>query len=120
MNRRKFFKAATKAGLGMAAVELMSEAVASGKIQDAPSRQNSTRSIILANASLIDSVRPEPQLNATVVVKDGRIVRVGTFPPTQTERQDAAIIDLGGAWLLPGLCDAHTHFISPLQEPPGE
>ena len=120
MNRRGFFKTATSAGVGIAAVELMSEALASGIIQDAPAKQTSTNSVILTNASLIDSVRPEPQLKATVAVKDGRIVRVGTAPPTRTERQESAVIDLAGAWLLPGLCDAHSHLISPLQEPPGE
>lgn len=101
-------------------MNLVSDALASELAQNALATQPSTRNVILTNASLIDSVRPEPQLKATVVVKDGRIARVGAAGPTQTERQESSVIDLGGAWLLPGLCDAHTHFISPLQDPPGE
>src|SRR5262249_44372803 len=87
-----------------------------------PSVQNTTpssKNVILTNASLIDSVRPDPQLKATVVVKDGRIVRAGAASPTRTEIADAKVIDVGGAWLLPGICDAHSHLISPLQDPLG-
>ncbi|CAN5772113.1 amidohydrolase family protein [soil metagenome] len=120
LNRRHFFRTAGTAGLGIAAMNLVSDALAFDLAQKAPATQPSSRNVILTNASLIDSVRPEPSLKATVVVKDGRIIRVGTVGPTQTERQDSSVIDLGGTWLLPGLCDAHTHLISPLQEPPGE
>jgi imidazolonepropionase-like amidohydrolase len=118
LNRRRFFKSAGSAGLGVAAMSVLTDVFAAA-IQDAP-RKQSANSVILTNASLIDSVGPEPQRRATVVVNDGRIIRVGTAGPTVTERQAAKVIDLGGAWLLPGLCDAHTHFISPLQEPPRE
>ena len=69
---------------------------------------------ILTNATLIDGSRPEPQRGTTVVVKEGRIVRVGQKPPTATERRDGSVLDLQGLWLLPGLCDAHSHLINPL------
>lgn len=118
INRRGFFKSAGSAGLGVAGMDLFANVFAAA-VQNGPRKQPSANNVILTNASLIDSVRPEPQLKATVVVKEGRIVRVGAAP-TATERQDAQVIDLGGAWLLPGLCDAHTHFISPLQDPPRE
>jgi imidazolonepropionase-like amidohydrolase len=75
---------------------------------------------ILTNAFLIDSVRPDPIAGATVFVREGRIKRVSTVPPTRSERQDVRVIDLGGAWLLPGLCEAHSHLISPLQSGAGE
>ncbi len=122
MNRRGFLKLAGSAGLGCTAVTMGQEALAVDIIgaQDVRSDGRSAKSIILTNASLIDGVRPEPQLKATVVVKNGRITRVGASPPTATERQEAKVIDLGGAWLLPGISDAHSHFISPLQAPPGE
>jgi imidazolonepropionase-like amidohydrolase len=119
INRREFFKSAASASLAIAATKVVPEAFA-GATQGAPQKQPATNNIILTNASLIDSIRPEPQLKATVVVKDGRIVRVGTSAPSATERQNANVIDLGGAWLLPGLCDAHSHLISPLQEGPRE
>ncbi len=118
--RRKFFKTAGTAGLALAAVEMLPDVFATESRQVASVRDPGQKNVILTNASLIDSVRPEPQLKATVVVQDGKITRVGSGQPTLTERRDAAVIDLGGAWLLPGLCDAHAHFISPLQAPPGE
>jgi imidazolonepropionase-like amidohydrolase len=114
MNRRLFLQfsasATTLYGLG----------VGGRANASAAQGENLTTSTILANASVIDGLRPEPQLRATVVVKDDRIVRVSATPPTRTERQEARLIDLNGAWLLPGLCDAHTHLVSPLQGPPGE
>lgn len=120
LNRRRFFSAAGSAGLGFAALNLSSDILASDLVQRGSDPPPSNHNVILTNASLIDCVRPQPQLKATVVVKDGRIVRVGGAGPTQTERQESSVIDLGGAWLLPGLCDAHTHLISPLQDSPGD
>ena len=117
VNRRSFFKSAGTAtllaGLGTGAMDLISEALASTNLQAQPVEKVSANNVILTNASLIDSVRPEPQLRATVVVKDGRIVRVGGASPTLTERQDSRLIDLDGAWLLPGLWDVHVHLQFP-------
>ncbi|HWP43173.1 MAG TPA: amidohydrolase family protein, partial [Blastocatellia bacterium] len=122
MNRRSFFKTAGGAGLGLVTAEAMFASLAGDAAlsQGAPSAAYPPKNVVLTNGYLIDSVQPEPVKKATVVVKDGRIVRAGAAPPTRTEREDCPVIDLGGAWLLPGLCDAHTHFISPLQDPPGE
>ena len=74
--------------------------------------------IILTNMTLIDGARSEPQRGSTVIVRDGRIVRVGTSPPTRTDRSDSRVIDLNGLWLLPGLCEAHSHLLSPLHDEP--
>lgn len=120
LDRRRFFRAAGSAGLGIAAANLIPRSMRSAVAQTATSDETATRNVILTNASVIDSVGPEPLLKTTVVVKDGRIARIGPAGPTLTERQESSVIDLAGAWLLPGLCDAHAHFISPLQEPPGE
>jgi imidazolonepropionase-like amidohydrolase len=110
MHRREFVKAAGTAGLAIASLKPVSEALASASARNT---QPSSRNVVLTNASLIDCVQPEPQLKATVVVKDGRIVRAGTAPATQTERQDTTVIDLAGAWLLPGLWDVHVHLQFP-------
>jgi imidazolonepropionase-like amidohydrolase len=49
---------------------------------------------------------------AAVLIEDGRIKRVGTPAQVQTDVPAAArIVDLGGATLLPGLIDAHTHLL---------
>lgn len=123
LTRRGFFRAAGSAGigtgLGLTAIDGLAQGLAASLIQQAPEIKPAAKNVILTNASLIDSVSPEPQLKATVVVRNGRIVRVGSNAPTRTELEEGAVVDLGGAWLLPGLCDAHSHLISPLQDPPG-
>ena len=63
---------------------------------------------LLQHATLIDGVRPVPRPEAWVLVEEGRIVAIGTggeAPPAG----DVASIDLGGAFLLPGLWDVHAH-----------
>ncbi len=68
---------------------------------------------VLTNATLIDGVSPEPRRNASVIIEDGRITKVGG-EPSPTDREGAQVEDLDGAWLLPGLFDAHNHMVSPL------
>jgi imidazolonepropionase-like amidohydrolase len=63
---------------------------------------------ILADATLIDCVHPTPAPHATVVVEDGRISEIltdGRRPPPG----HATVLDLAGAYLLPGLWDVHVH-----------
>jgi imidazolonepropionase-like amidohydrolase len=63
---------------------------------------------VLTNASLIDCVDPRPVAGASVVIEGGRIAEVlggGRSPDTR----GAEVIDLGGAYLLPGLWDVHIH-----------
>jgi len=43
--------------------------------------------------------------NATLVVRDGRILRVGREAPPE----GATVIDLAGRWVIPGLVNAHGH-----------
>ncbi|HMH77961.1 MAG TPA: amidohydrolase family protein, partial [Candidatus Udaeobacter sp.] len=63
---------------------------------------------VLANATVIDCVSPRPVPGASVTIDRGRIVEVlgaGRSPDTR----EAHVIDLGGAYLLPGLWDVHIH-----------
>ena len=63
---------------------------------------------ILTNATLIDCVNPQPAEHAAVVIENGRIAQIltaGRKPATG----DATVIDLKGAYLLPGLWDVHIH-----------
>lgn len=63
---------------------------------------------ILANATLIDCVTPSPAAKATVVIEAGRIAEIlrdGRKP----QSGDSTLIDLEGAYLLPGLWDVHIH-----------
>jgi imidazolonepropionase len=48
-------------------------------------------------------------LDGAVAAKDGRIAWVG--PRTVLPAHDAQEVDCGGAWVLPGLVDCHTHLV---------
>ena len=63
---------------------------------------------ILTNATLIDCVHPTPAEHSTVVVENGRISEILTRGG-QPARGDATVVDLDGAYLLPGLWDVHIH-----------
>ena len=65
-------------------------------------------SLVISNANLIDCIRPDPVPQASVVVEDGRIVQVLEGQPP-TIRPGDQVIDLQGAYLLPGLWDIHIH-----------
>ncbi len=63
---------------------------------------------VITNATLIDCVNPTPAANTTVVIDNGRITEI-----LRAERKpatgDSTVIDLKGAYLLPGLWDVHIH-----------
>lgn len=63
---------------------------------------------LLAHATLIDCVNPLAQPDCTVLLEDGRIKDIfytGAVPSVG----EAEVIDLHGAWLIPGLWDVHIH-----------
>ena len=64
--------------------------------------------LVVTNANLIDAVTPGVRSGASVTVEDERIVEVldGRRSPATA---GARVIDLRGAYLLPGLWDAHVH-----------
>jgi imidazolonepropionase-like amidohydrolase len=63
---------------------------------------------ILSHANLIDCVEPTVRPDTAVVIEDGRIQAI---LPSAAARDagDAQVIDLEGAYLLPGLWDVHIH-----------
>ena len=63
---------------------------------------------IITNATLIDCVNPKPTPNTTVVVENGRISEI-TQRKAPLEGGGAEVIDLKGAYLMPGLWDVHVH-----------
>ena len=71
--------------------------------------------LALTNCNIIDCVTPKPIAGATVVVEDGWIIEIlgRGRSPGQTDE----VIDLTGAYLLPGLWDVHVHPEHPV--PPG-
>jgi imidazolonepropionase-like amidohydrolase len=65
--------------------------------------------IAIQAATLIDGTGTDPQVNATVVIEDDRIVRVGAGidPPA-----GATVYDAAGRTVMPGMIDCHVHLLS--------
>jgi imidazolonepropionase-like amidohydrolase len=66
-----------------------------------------TKIVVLTNAVLFDGTRYSPHTRHTVEIVGNRIV--GVFEDRVERGERAQVIDLGGAFLMPGLIDAHTH-----------
>ena len=68
---------------------------------------------LLVNANVIDCIQPTPITGATVVIEDKRIAEIttaGSGPGrTVAPAPGDNVIDLAGAYLLPGLWDVHVH-----------
>ena len=63
---------------------------------------------VLTNATLIDCVSPQPKEKTTLVVENGRIAEI-LSGGREAQKGDAEVIDLRGAYLMPGLWDVHVH-----------
>lgn len=64
--------------------------------------------IVLRHATLLDGVHGQPRRDVAITIRNGRI---GSIHP-DTERPIGpgdSIIDVRGAWVTPGLIDAHAH-----------
>lgn len=89
--------------------------VACGPAQDSPTAPTLDPDLhgyagpmALVNANVLSMEDPEISIGQTVLVHDGRVVEIrgtadGAPPP------DARIVDLQGAYLMPGLADMHVH-----------
>src|SRR3989304_2352937 len=65
--------------------------------------------LLLHNATLIDGTGADPRPGLSVLVEEGRIVRIA--PASALQRPaEGRVVDLTGRFLLPGLTDAHVHF----------
>jgi imidazolonepropionase-like amidohydrolase len=67
--------------------------------------------IYLTAAKMVDPASGKVITSPAIVIKDDRIVSVGTAG-SLTAPADARKIDLGGETILPGLIDMHTHITS--------
>lgn len=68
--------------------------------------------IAITGATLIDGNGGQPVANATVVVRDDRIVAVGPAGTVDIPA-DAKRYDATGKYVLPGFMDMHMHFVYP-------
>lgn len=69
-------------------------------------------SIVLANCSVVDADREEPLVDAGVWTDGDRIAAVGAVDEVLRAARaagDLEVVDLGGAHVLPGLVNMHTH-----------
>ena len=65
------------------------------------------RALALTHANVLDGVSALPHRDVTVLVERGRIQAL--LPAQSRLPRGAQVVDLKGAWLLPGLIDAHVH-----------
>jgi len=73
-----------------------------------PAVSQDSQTLILEHANVIDPQSDAPVLNQTIVLRDGKILSISSAPVTMPGER----IDLRGAWVLPGLIDAHVHLES--------
>lgn len=73
-----------------------------------PTAAPAQTSLVLTNATLIDGTGAEPIPDAVIVIGGDRILATG--PAMQVSIPvDASVIDLAGAYILPGFINAHVH-----------
>src|SRR4051794_41388138 len=65
--------------------------------------------LVLRNATLHAVPGDAPVPNATLIVADGKVVYAGPADGQPAEYRAAAGRDLGGAVVIPGMVDTHSH-----------
>jgi imidazolonepropionase-like amidohydrolase len=76
--------------------------------QASPATAAADRVTVIRARSLIDGTSAQPRPNPEIVIRGDRIAEVYTAG-TRSAPPGAQLIDLGGATVLPGLIDCHTH-----------
>ena len=70
-----------------------------------PALDQDRQTLILEHANVVNPLSSQPLHDQTIVLSDGRIQSISTAPATMPGER----IDMKGAWVLPGLIDAHIH-----------
>ena len=74
---------------------------------------------VLKNATVIDATGADPIPDATVVIEGARIVSVGQEPYAGGAGDTVRVLDLDGAYVIPGLWNNHSHLGDLLPDPKG-
>jgi len=64
---------------------------------------------LYANVTLVDPQQETKTPHSYILVRDGRIVKVGSGIPSRAAAGGAHVHDMGGRYALPGFIDAHAH-----------
>ena len=64
--------------------------------------------LVIRNARLVDGTGAPARDGLSILVRDGRIAAIAP----DVGADDAALLDVAGATVLPGLMDAHVHFVA--------
>src|SRR5579872_2680748 len=82
-----------------------------------PTQAVAANHVVLVKAgSLIDGTSEHARANIEILIRGNRIAEVRASG-AQPAPQGAEVIDLGGATVLPGLIDSHTHVFLQGEEP---
>jgi imidazolonepropionase-like amidohydrolase len=65
--------------------------------------------LVVSGGTLVDGTGREPLADATIVVREGRVVEV-TTGGVASPRAGTEGIDARGKWIVPGLIDIHVHY----------
>jgi imidazolonepropionase-like amidohydrolase len=68
---------------------------------------------VYRHAAVADGTGPDLQLDQSLIVSDGVITWMGHDDVMPAPPADARVIDAGGATIVPGMVDAHSHTVLP-------
>jgi imidazolonepropionase-like amidohydrolase len=71
--------------------------------------QESSSALILEHANVFTGSASSPQFDVTITIVDGQIQKIHASSMIHQTSKVMQTIDLRGAWVLPGLIDAHVH-----------
>lgn len=73
-----------------------------------PAAAESLERLAIVGGSVVDLDGGAPLRDAVILIEGERIVAIGAAADTSVP-PDAEVIDVGGAWLIPGLMNMHVH-----------
>jgi len=70
---------------------------------------DASASLLVVNANVITMDDERPTAEAVLMV-NGRVSKVGSSAELRPTAAGVTVLDVGGATVLPGFIDGHTHF----------